>query len=501
MIDKSEANQVKEDHLDILSGIIQKIVKAIKPKNHHEKITIKVGSSKVYQGDLGQEPTTNSISPLQVEKIQQALTSPQNLQGTVKITVGESTVFHASKGKVFKDNFGLTNQLSKNVSAAKTPENNTAVQSQENATTIKSPENTNTVQASEKVATVQSPENASAAQALSNNTVVQTPEKVVAVQAPTVESLQKQVFDLEERVNSQQKIIENLSSPTLANAQVNELRDLKQAVEQQSESIAQLKKGLEKIIIARLPNSINPQLSNWIGEVQSKVKEAGLNIRDRIKSAMIPKLTKLKNNIESQFSQLEQKLGQKIDRSVSNLSSQISEIRSQVQSHAENIKTNAQNIKSQVEQSVSDQVNKITAQAQTVHGEVTKMVESAHSKVTETAKQGISRAVNASSDFIMQASDRALSKSANALLKIYGEEQSDGSVSHMSEKYLFNKKDDVLTISRLSDQKEVLNSSGLTIDASPEDVQRLGRVQENVDKYNQLESESHQKQQSRGMSR
>ena len=414
MIDPSDAKQVKEDHLDILEGIIHSLSKAIKPEDKNEAITIKVGNQNVYKSFLGQEPTKNSISPEQVKKIQQALTEPQNLQGSVRITVGKDTVFHVSDGKIKEDRFGLVSKP------------------------------------------------------LSENASKQLSENAAAPKIPTVESLQKQVSDLEERVQSQKKMLESFSTPN----QVNELSDLKQAVYQQQQTIDQLKKGLEKVIVSRVPDSKNSTLQNWIGGVESKVKETSLNIWDKVKDVLTPKVDKLKTQVDAQISRLE--------NSVNNLSEQVSEMRNSIHS-------NAQNIHQQAKLLAESQVQKIASQAQTVHGEVTKMVQGAHSKATESVKEGISKISNS----VMEVKGRAIASSASALLNYYGKKETDGSVSYQSKKYHFSQKDNVLTVTSLDDKREVLNETGLTDAASERDVELLGQVQGVVDKYEALQAEQH----------
>jgi len=425
MIEPSDAKQVKEDHLDILEGIIQKLSKAIKPEDKDKRITIKVGAKNVYESARGQEPTKNSISPEQVKKIQQALTEPQNLQGSVRITVGKDTVFHVSDGKIKQDSFGLaTGQISENASK----------------------------QISES-------------------------ENITASKIPTVESLQKQVSDLEERVQTQQKMLESFSTPN----QANELSDLRQAVSQQQQTIDQLKKGLEKVIVSRVMKSQNSTLQNWIGGVESKVKETSLNIWDKVKDVLTPKVDKLKNQVDAQISRLE--------KSVNNLSSQVGEMRTSIHS-------NAQNIHQQAKILAEDQVQKITSQAQTAHEEVTKMVQGAHSKATESVKEGISKISNS----VMEVKGRAIASSASALLNYYGKKEADGSVSYQSKKYHFSQKDNVLTVTSLDDKREILNERGLTDAASERDVELLGQVQGVVDKYEALQH-AEQHTQNRGMRR
>jgi hypothetical protein len=89
-------------------------------KTTEPSIRLFVGGKEVYSQVPGQEPTKNSITPQQFQKIKQALEDPKNLKGAIEIKAGKERIFHARDGEIKFDKLGLAKPQVQKVEATQT---------------------------------------------------------------------------------------------------------------------------------------------------------------------------------------------------------------------------------------------------------------------------------------------------------------------------------------------------------------------------------------------
>jgi len=70
-------------------------------------LKIEAGATKVYE-QVGNAVTVNKLQGVTARKVQQALENPQELKGSVKITLDGENVFHVKRGEVLEDKLPLT---------------------------------------------------------------------------------------------------------------------------------------------------------------------------------------------------------------------------------------------------------------------------------------------------------------------------------------------------------------------------------------------------------
>jgi len=83
-----------------LESVLKTINQGLKSRQFQSNLplSVKIGSSVVYQAIPGQKPTINEIAPEEVIVLQKALENPQGVQGAVRLRVGGETVFHVKNG-------------------------------------------------------------------------------------------------------------------------------------------------------------------------------------------------------------------------------------------------------------------------------------------------------------------------------------------------------------------------------------------------------------------
>src|SRR5690242_346157 len=98
MIDNGDANSVKNDYLETLKSIIERILEKTDKIKQQDKTQISIfsGSSKVYESVGSEKPTKNSLTPEVVENIQKAIKNPKEVTGTISIKIDKSEVFKVS---------------------------------------------------------------------------------------------------------------------------------------------------------------------------------------------------------------------------------------------------------------------------------------------------------------------------------------------------------------------------------------------------------------------
>ncbi|MCC5640009.1 hypothetical protein LC593_30110 [Nostoc sp. CHAB 5844] len=245
MIENAEANQIKNDYLDTLKSLIDRI--QIKAKDEHIEvdngISIYIGTSKVYEGVKGEKPTKNSLTPEVVENIQKAIADPQNTKSSITIKIGKQEVFKVRNGKLINDKLKLSS----------------------------------------------------------------APVQKAAPKERTysIGELQKQVEVLKNKINEQEKTIAQLSEQPQTKET---LEKLTKEVEQMAESLAKQQKLIEatqKSLSEISPiKTQNSKLQNWVGSVENKVKQ----ISNSILEAAQNKLTEVRTQIDDSVRQIKGKM-------------------------------------------------------------------------------------------------------------------------------------------------------------------------------------------------
>ncbi|MBX9256225.1 hypothetical protein H1Q63_20215 [Desmonostoc muscorum CCALA 125] len=272
MIEPSDAKQITNDYLEILEALIKKIHLTAKEKglNPSKEISISVGTEKIYKGTIGDD-SLKKINPFVsadlVEKLNTAISNPQNAKGTVSIKIGRTEVFRVKNGKIETDKLGLSVSIS---------------QSQK-----------------------------------------QTPASASIERIYSVEALQKQVEALQNKVNEQQKLVDSLLTQSQLQTQesivklTQQVGELFKSLEKQQKLIEKTQQTLSIACERSLPPIQNTKLQNWVGGVESKVKQTAKNIFERVKDALIPKIGKIKNQLE----ELKRRVNQQFTRAIDDVKS------------------------------------------------------------------------------------------------------------------------------------------------------------------------------------
>ncbi|MBD2531903.1 apolipoprotein A1/A4/E family protein [Nostoc flagelliforme FACHB-838] len=437
---RSEGKQVQQDYLDILDAILKKIQEKgqFQGLGQSKDVTIFVGREAKYKGTIGQKPFTNSMTPELVDTLNKAISDPEKLKGSVRITIGNEKVFHAKDGKVITDKLGLS------ITQSQT-QNNKLIQTQAQTNKAEVPQ--------------QSP-----------------------LQSITIESLQKQIDSLQKQVQEQQILIDSLKvqkqSSEITQKLSTEIESFKKAVERQQKTIEQLQKGLESILNRSTPTIKNSALQNWVGSVESKVKQTAKNLVDQAKTALTPKVDKLKSQIENQIEELKTQVSQQITSLKAEVQSQINDLKNQVKTDFQNAINNVNSIKETTHTAAQEFQNKVVGQVQSIHKEVTKMAQDTQSLAVNTVKEGI-QAVNTS---IRETKGKAIEASVGAMLQLFGDRQADGSISFESQNFHFHQQGNAISI-QSKDGRDVMKDGALTSLALEQDVEALEKVRPMVEEY------------------
>ncbi|QFS49739.1 hypothetical protein [Nostoc sphaeroides] len=219
-----------------------------------------------------------------------------------------------------------------------------------------------------------------------------------------------------------------------------------------------------------LPQVKNTVLQNWIGTVENKVKQTAKNVFERIKDALTPEVTKLRNEIAQQKAQ--------IDQIVTSLKD---EIRDQTDS---------------VKNDLNQQINNLTAELRTQVDGVKNTV--------EQSLMGVQSAIDNTQTELRAAVDdvkgQAIEQSVKAMLNILGKDNPDGSKSFKSTSFNFERLGDNVIV-RAKNGEAVLADGLLSPNVSEKQLQALDKVQSVVDMHHQIENNAQQNSESRGIKR
>jgi hypothetical protein len=415
MIDDGEAKEIKRDYLEILESLLKSIQAKAKEKGLEtsKDIHIYSSSSKVYEGTLGQSPSKNLLTPTIVENLSKALSDPKNSQGAISIKIGNEKVFHIKNGEVLTDKLGL------------------APPSQPNK--------------------------------------VVTKERIYSVEA-----LGKQVQVLQKKLSEQQKLVDSIKSEQLSPESLSQLAaqvaEMGKSLEKQQQLIENTQKALSQVNERSLPTIQNTKLQNWVGKIEHQVKQTSKNVFERIKDVLTPEVTKLRNEIAS-------------------LKSQINE---QITSFKDEVKYQTDSVRSELNQQVGNWKGELRTQADDVKNTIEQKIKSVKSAIDNTRTE-LRVAVD-------DVKGQAIEQSVKAMLNILGKDNLDGSKSFKSTNFDFERLGDNVIV-RAKNGEAVLIDGVLSPNVSEQQLQALDKVKSVVDMHHQIQQDSQQESQSRNMHR
>ncbi|MHC0068284.1 hypothetical protein ACWATR_36365 [Nostoc sp. UIC 10890] len=438
---KSEAKQVQHDYLEILNDILHKLLEKGKFQelDTTKDLSIYVGNQPKYKGHPDAEVSVNLMTPELVDKIKTAINDPQNLKGSVRIMIGKDKVYHVKDGEVLSDKLGLSSQISQNQS-----------QSQQPAKSVQ--------------------------------------------QSSSIEDLQKQVEALQQKVQNQQSLIDSFATQKQSSVEVTQklstdLINLKQAFDAQQKTIEQLQKGLEAINNQNNPAVKNATLHDWINSIETKAKNTAKNLYEQVKTALTPKVDKVKTQLEAQIVTLKEQMNQQMESLKTEMRSQVAAVKNEFESQLGVVNDGI----GEVKQLVTDEIqhgmerhqsamgaihNKVSEEVNTVHKQITQAVGDIHSAANHTVKQNLEKVTNS----VMDIKGKALAKGVDSMLRLFGDQHSDGSRSYESKNYNFYQNGDSITVTA-KDGRAVMVDGDLTANATENDVESLEEVGEVVSDY------------------
>jgi hypothetical protein len=438
---KSEAKQVQHDYLEILNDILHKLLEKGKFQelDTTKDLSIYVGNQPKYKGHPDGEVSVNLMTPELVDKIKTAINDPQNLKGSVRIMIGKDKVYHVKDGEVLSDKLGLSSEITQNQS-----------QSQQPAKSVQ--------------------------------------------QSSSIEDLQKQVEALQQRVQNQQSLIDSFATQKQSSVEVTQklstdLISLKQAFDAQQKTIEQLQKGLEAINNQNNPAVKNATLHDWINSIETKAKNTAKNLYEQVKTALTPKVDKVKTQLEAQIVTLKEQMNQQMESLKTEMRSQVAAVKNEFESQLGVVNDGI----GEVKQLVTDEIqhgmerhqsamgaihNKVSEEVNTVHKQITQAVGDIHSAANHTVKQNLEKVTNS----VMDIKGKALAKGVDSMLRLFGDQHSDGSRSYESKNYNFYQNGDSITVTA-KDGRAVMVDGDLTANATENDVESLEEVGEVVSDY------------------
>lgn len=419
MINPSEGKQIQQDYLETLDAIVRSIREKVKSQGLEDdkNLSIVIGGNTVYK-ENGQEVVKSTITPEQVEMLNKALSEPQSLKGAIRIMLGREKLYHAHYGQVLTDKLGLSPKQSQ-----------AQVQEQSSRETI------------------------------------------------SLKSLQQQIDALGQRVQEQQKLIDSLNQENrqdVVTQLLSEFTNLQYAVAQQQQTIDQLQQRLEGVISQELPSAKNSVLQNWVGSIETKIKQTATNFYERVKTALTPKMEKLQSQVDE--------LKTQVNQLFTKLETQINDFKYQTQRNIQNVRSDIEqridSVKTDTYEALQDLQHKVSQQVQTVHKEVTKMAQSAHSKAVNSVREG----VKAVSRTVSETQGKAIEAGVGAMLHIFGDRHPDGSVTFDSQNYHFHQHGNTISI-KSKDGRDVFRDGNLTASATEKDIAALEEIQQDIDEY------------------
>ncbi|BAY73212.1 hypothetical protein ACN23B_30095 (plasmid) [Anabaena sp. FACHB-709] len=453
---KSESKQIQQDYLEILNDILQKVMEKgqFQGADVNKDISIFVGKQLQYKGNPHGEVSINLVKSDLVEQLQKAINSPQELKGSVRIMIGKDKAFHVKDGKVIADKLGLATKTAQNLTTSQT------------------------------------------------KNVAKSPQKSPV----SIKDLQSQVDTLQRQVEAQQKVIDNFSnqqqkSPEEINSLLTEFNNLKAAFDTQQRTIEQLQKGLAAVNNRNIPHVQNQSLKDWIGKLETNVKKSAQGLYEQVKSSLTPKVEEIKTQIQSaltpKIDKIKAQLESQIESLKTEMQSQMEAMKNDLKTQADVVKTGISEVKGLVQNEIQQGVerhqgalgavsSKISEEVNTVHKQVTQAVGDIHSALNHTVKQNYEKVTNS----VMEAKGKAIAKSVDSMLRLFGQTNADGSMTYESKSFNFHKQGNNISITA-KDGRPVMVEGDLTTAATESDVESLNKVETVVHNYLKPQAPSH----------
>lgn len=238
-----------------LESLLKTINQGLKAREFQGNLplSIKVGSSVVFQAVSGKKPTTNKVTSEEITLLQQALKNPQGVQGAIRIRVGSEIVFHVRNGKLKVDKLEL-------------------VQGQTLAQ--------ESFQQANKEVTAQ---------------IQQTQSQSTQAQATQTQSISSQAT---------QSVTPSLET---------EIASLRLLVSQQQQQLDQMNQKLDRLLSSP-PVVIlgSNQLKNWFDNLHSKIQTAGQQAVTHVSNQLEQNKTTLRSKIQQMWSGVKETVTDKI---------------------------------------------------------------------------------------------------------------------------------------------------------------------------------------------
>ncbi len=237
-VSKSDVHELNYEYKRTLNTLLDFIYTKIKQagKNTDKQVRIQVGRENVYKSIIGQEPSQNRLSEDNIKQIERALHNPDQLKGSVSISLGSELVFHAKDGKILTDSLFLVPQ--------------------------------------QKLPNAASPK-------------------------PSLENVEIEITALEHHLEAQQQLMDFLQDKPTTEKQ---LVVLKEECEKRKETLNLILTRLETVAGQQSPGE-KPQ--NWVGQVETKLKDTAVGMWNKVTDILTPKLDKLQQQVDERLSALE----------------------------------------------------------------------------------------------------------------------------------------------------------------------------------------------------
>jgi uncharacterized protein YjbJ (UPF0337 family) len=286
--------------------------------------------------------------------------------------------------------------------------------------------------------------------------------------------LQKQVAVLQKKLSEQQKLVESIKetqqTPESLSKLIDQVAEMSQSLSKQQQLIEDTQKALSQVNERSLPQIQNTKLQNWVGKIEHQVKQTSKNVFERIKDVLTPEVTKLRNEIVS-------------------LKSQINE---QITSFKDEVKYQTESVKNDFNQQVGNLTGELRTQADGVKNTVEQKIKGVKSAIDNTRTE-----LRAAVDDVK---GQAIEQSVKAMLNILGKDNPDGSKSFKSTNFDFERLGDNVIV-RAKNGEAVLTDGVLSPNVSEQQRKALDKVQSVVDMHHQIENNAQQNSESRGIKR
>ncbi len=259
-----QARTATSNQMEAVLDQIRSMAKAKGYKVDESPINVYLGTKKVYSQQPGQLPQERSnLTPEQLDTLHKALNNPQDVKGTVKISIGNQEVYKVQNGEVKTDHLGLSQKQQPEVQTTQTVEEQLAEKKEK----VKSPKIASQPVAESHPAPEATEVQPPPAQENAASKAVETEPKTptpVAASSPTAPSQpqQPELGSLEEKV-------------ALLESQVGHLQSQLQAMQQE-----------KAYAFSTQPSATQARgqsVFNWLHQTQNKIVDATRELIERVK--------------------------------------------------------------------------------------------------------------------------------------------------------------------------------------------------------------------------